>query len=165
MLRSPPRLSYLFRKLGTFPWISCAAYGLRYLYDTAPSLLGISQQLSTWGPRYPGIDQDAAHYDLTEVCCRQWLACVNSFERSRNIFDPTQLLEVRYEDLLDRPAREATRICSFLSVADAKRVIGYAVREVRPENIAKYQRLSVTERRRIERVIADVLSRWDYRVA
>jgi hypothetical protein len=65
-------------------------------------LRGARSHAATWGPRYPGIDDDVASSDLLTVCARQWRASVEYAIRDLARVS-TPVVEVRYEQLVSAP--------------------------------------------------------------
>jgi hypothetical protein len=62
----------------------------------------VQPHAATWGPRYPGIDDDVASSDLLTICARQWRASVEY--ASRDLAQVSALVvDVRYEHLVSDP--------------------------------------------------------------
>ena len=112
--RKPPGAGYLIHKARTFPWWECRSYAYRYARQVAARSFKLSPSLKSWGPRYVGIDRDVRNGDLLEVCCRQWMACMHAYERARESLPANIRLELRYEDLVARPAEQIERLANFI---------------------------------------------------
>ncbi|MCK6370108.1 MAG: sulfotransferase [Gammaproteobacteria bacterium] len=86
----------------------------------------------------------------------------------------SDVLELRYEDLLERPAETLARVTAFLGVEFDEKMLtldlpsenlgaAAGAREILPGNVRKYQsRMSERERRRIESVCASELRHYGY---
>jgi hypothetical protein len=94
---TPPDREYLLRKARHFPLRLVPSYGREY------ALARLSRaKAGTWGPRYPGIDDDVASSDLLTVCARQWRTSVTY--ASRDLAQVSALVvDVRYEQLASEP--------------------------------------------------------------
>lgn len=156
----PPRVGYVLKKLRSFPWLSCGQYGWDYARRLTARACGWNARLSSWGPRYPGIDQDVANLSLPEVCARQWLTCIASYEKHREVLPAKQLLEVRYEDLVRSPVRELGRMASFLEFPWNPRSV--AKLGITSANVGKFKRLPRFELEQIVALQRDALARWGY---
>jgi hypothetical protein len=124
-LAAPDR-GYLLRKVRHFPLRLIPFYGPEYALaqlsllrrvqpvDSREDPPGGSVQsrgdtpraprgkVATWGPRYPGIDDDLASHDLLTVCARQWRASVECATRDLAQVS-TLVVDIRYEDLVSEP--------------------------------------------------------------
>ena len=96
-----PDRDYLLRKVRHFPLRLTPSYGREYALAQL-SLLRRVRHAATWGPRYPGIDDDVASLDLLTVCARQWRASVEYATRDLARVS-TLVVDVRYEDLTSEP--------------------------------------------------------------
>jgi hypothetical protein len=160
--RQPPRPGYLLKKLHTFPWLSCRRYALAYVRQWGVCALRLSDRLASWGPRYPGIDADVRRLPLWHVCCRQWIACIEAFEDARSQLSDGQLLQVRYEQLVDDPRREVTKIGRFVGSNFGREMLAFATRHITHSARCRYARFSPEIQASIEQALAPVLRRWDY---
>lgn len=161
--RKPPAAGYLIDKLKTFPWWTCRNYAWRYFRQIATRTLGFSKHLKSWGPRYQGIDLDLKHLQLLDVCCHQWIACIDAYERDRQCLPVNIRLEVRYEDLVSDGAAEAERLANFLGIADPSPMIQFAKTQIRGASIGSYRRLDEGQQCLIELVAGRTLERWGYK--
>lgn len=157
--REPPDAAYLVEKLRIYPWRQCAHYAAKYAIAVAGRASGLSNRVRTWGPRYPGIDEDLRQLTLTEVCARQWAASIESYERARGGLGAGQLLELCYESLLSDPESTVRRLCEFLGV-DCARAVEYADRVVRPPR--SHAAAPFDESGRAYAILRPVLGRWGY---
>jgi hypothetical protein len=161
--RDTPRTGYLLTKLRTFPWLHCAPYGWKYTLRTVRRRLGLDKHLRSWGPRYPGIDDDVRSCALLEVCAWQWIACIEHYEQSRRVLAPGQLLELRYEDLVQSPANVVARLCDFLQVDDRGPALQFARQTITTDRLGSSRRLQPGDWQRVLSIIRPALDRWGYR--
>ncbi len=143
--REPPEAGYLLAKLRTFPWLQCAPYGAKYALNVARRKLGLDSHLRTWGPRYPGIDDDVRRLSVLEVCARQWALSIEHYERARPLFAAHQLLEVRYEQLVQETPRFGEDLCKFLAIDNRRADSGVRTAD-NSCGPARYSKPAVAER-------------------
>lgn len=160
--QSPPQAGYLFAKARTFPWRNCGRYAAKYAATFARRRLGLDEHLKTWGPRYPGIDIDVAELSLAEVCARQWVASMDHYERSKSLLDTSQVVELRYEDLVRSPGTAIQLLCSFLGVADATSALNFARANIRTDRIASRRAMNPIDAQRVLQIVEPTLARWGY---
>ena len=137
-----PKVGYLARKMRTFPWFHSAPYAGRYARSVAGRVLGLSEQVRTWGPRYPGIDDAAERLPLLDVCARQWLMCMEAFEATWPEMPRERTHIVRYEDLVDDVDLHTAQLTEFLHSTEPERAIRYARAVVSPAFSGKSANLS-----------------------
>lgn len=159
-----PSAGYLLKKLRTFPWISCAGYGRKFVGGVAGRMLGLSNSVKTWGPRYAGIDDDVRQLDLWKVCAYQLRKSIESYEAARHLIPQEQLLEIKYEDLVQHPREIALRLAEFLELKNSVRVTRYMVEQIKPGRIGTHQQITQEQADIMDEIIAPVLMRWGYGV-
>lgn len=160
--RSPPKASYLLRKLRTFPLTGAYRYAARYGRDLLDLTLAGGRRGATWGPRYPGIDEDVRTTDLLEVCARQWEASMAGLEAAHTVLEQNPKVLVRYEELVDDPGRLADHLARSLQLPDADRMVTKAIETVRSDRVGSHRELSISDRERIEAILGNTLRHWGY---
>jgi len=70
--------------------------------------------------------RELTHAPLEEVCARQYVECNEAIIRAREELDRARMIDVAYEDLVDRPADEIGRIFAQLDLAVTDAVAGFA---------------------------------------
>lgn len=159
----PPDLGYLARKLGHFPVRLVPNYGRKY----AASLLTRSRQSGsrvwTWGPRYPGIDQDVRNEPLLTVCARQWRSSVEEARRGLVQVDAPGI-EVRYEQLISDPKSTLQALLDKLEIGATEEDSERAVALLKPGGIGKgVTGLSREELWTLDKEIGPTLRELQYR--
>jgi hypothetical protein len=101
------------------------------------------------------------------VAARHWAACLQAVADFRRSHPRAQVLDVRYEDLLDEPGRVFEGLVQFLDIDDSgglSRSVGTAVRQqLRAGNSRKWKtRLSRDEQRIFEAVAGAWLQHFKY---
>jgi hypothetical protein len=135
---------------------------VKYATSFARRRLGLDKHLRTWGPRYPGIDDDLHRLTLIEVCARQWAASMEHYERSRTLFPREQLLEVRYEDLVCDTQNQTHKLCDFLKMDDRRAILNFAQNTIRTDRVASRRSLTPSELQRVQHIAGPVLESWGY---
>ncbi len=160
--QSPPSVGHLRDKMKTFPWFACGRYAWRYVHQTAARTAGFSRHLASWGPRYEGIDLDVRNRPLLEVCCRQWVACMEAYDRDQSCLPTESLIQIRYEDLVRPRSATILRLAEFLRIADPQEMLSYGQTQIRQSAVGKYTRLSESEQSIIDSIAGDTLAKWGF---
>ncbi|MDG4831443.1 sulfotransferase [Solwaraspora sp. WMMD1047] len=159
----PTDLRYLLRKGRHFPVRLAPRYGARYLGSIVRQRVDRDHRLASWGPRYPGIDDDLRRKDLLVVAARQWRESVT---RVRSDADRIglPLVEVRYERLVGDPERELTDLADRLRVPLRPVGLRRACAMLTPRHLGTGQRnLPRADLVAIDTEIGDLLERLGYR--
>jgi hypothetical protein len=115
-----------------------------------------------WGPQSPGLVEVARTRGVLEACAFQWAACVRAVQENTKDIPPEQLLELRYEDLLQQPEATLQRICDFAGLRRSEEVVK-ACAGVRAGGAESWQEnVTDAERQMLETVLAPVLRDFGY---
>jgi hypothetical protein len=158
----PTDLRYLLRKGRHFPVRLAPRYGAKYLGSVVRQRVDRDRRLASWGPRYPGIDDDLRREDLLVVAARQWRESV-----SRVLSDAGRIglpvIEVRYERLVGDPERALTDLADRLRVQLQPDRLRRACAMLTPRHLGTGQRsLSRADLVTIDTEIGDLLERLGY---
>ena len=97
---APPDYGRLVEKLKRVP-LASLPYLLWYLRN---SVFGASKKseshVKIWGPRYPGIQEDANAHSLATVCAMQWQKSVEYTATDLANLPAERVFAIRYEDLV-----------------------------------------------------------------
>lgn len=99
---APPDWPALWTKLRGMP-LSNAGYALWFGANFLKGLASGRGGGKVWGPRYPGIAEDAATLALARVCARQWRHSVETATQNLAALTPDRVHHIRYEDLTGGP--------------------------------------------------------------
>jgi hypothetical protein len=114
---APVEIRRLLLKAARFPWRSSARYALDYAGAYFKRRAAArSNAGGTWGPRYSGIDEDAASKALLEVCALQWQRCVQAATRDFSMLPEASHFTVRYEEFVNEPAGYLKRVADLMAV-------------------------------------------------
>lgn len=136
MLRwqAPLNLKYTLRKARFVPWTDFPYYLWRFAANRL-SRLGKDKNersVSTWGPRFPGMDKIVNEVSLAELCARQWQSCELAATEQLALIPSGQVLSLRYEDFIAAPLAAMVQIRTFLNAPWSDEVLADAVAKVKP---------------------------------
>lgn len=107
-------LRYILKKARFVPPSDLPYYAFRYLGARLHRLRSNEKRLGSWGPRYPGMQEDLASLPLGEVIAKQWDACVRSSREALAALPADRSLTIRYENFTADPVAGMQRIATFL---------------------------------------------------
>jgi len=126
--------SDLFKKIITFPYISSFPYLKDYLANYLERLLSKENYVQSWGPRYKELASDVEKLSLIEVCGIQWSRSVQcTMKQLSPIRENNNFINVQYENLVQNPKNELSKICDFIHMRDADTVINYGQENIRSD--------------------------------
>lgn len=158
----PADWRYLLAKARHFPPRLALRYGTKYATSLATQVIRRDHRIGSWGPRYPGIDDDLEDVELIRVCARQWR---HAIERAQAAFADLDVpvCEVRYDALLEDPAGQLARMATFAGLPCPNDGLRQAVALIRPARVGN-GRLILTnaELVAIDTEIGDLQQRLGY---
>lgn len=120
---APLDLGYLWKKARWVPASDLPYYASRYLAARMHRLRSRDRRVSTWGPRYEGLEDDLRSLPLVEACARQWEECVLRCRAGLQPIPKERRMSVRYEDFVRDPLAGMLLIGEFLGESwDAERL-------------------------------------------
>ena len=142
--------------LSDVPW-----YAGSYLMNRLYRLVSRQKRLASWGPRYAGCDEITQKYPLPVACAIQWARCVQSAESQLAAVDPTQVLKLRYEDLVACPEQEFGRVAKFLQRDVGDDLLSEICRGVSARSVGRWRSALEPEMvRQIEQHTGGLLDLW-----
>lgn len=149
---------YIARKARWVPIRDLPRYGWRFLQARLHKLRSGESRLSSWGPRYAGLEHDFSSCDLVPACARQWARCVQRCREGLSTLPEEQVLEVQYEDFVQNPIQGMRRIEQFLGLNWTEEDLRQSVAAVSPKSVGNWKRaLSEAHRSQIESEHASLL--------
>jgi hypothetical protein len=130
-------------------------YGKKYLFK--------QDHVSSWGPRYQGIDDDIRNKSLIEVCAIQWKKCVNHCcDELATMKNGRDYINISYEKLAHDPQKYLQKIVDFIGVEDGERVVERGVKIVSPSYIDSWKNyIADDERETVLKIISGTQQRID----
>lgn len=108
--------SYLMSKGLTIPPLDIPRVGLSFLLNRIKRRIRKRDYIQSWGPRWPGFDEDVARLPLMEICAMQWKKSIESASSQRHTLPKGQYTEIRYEEFVTDPSRGFDQLSEFLSI-------------------------------------------------
>ena len=162
---APLDYPYVLRKARFVPKTDLPYYAVRYLASRFHRLLTKERRLSTWGPRYVGMDDTTAPIDLLELCILQWEKCVQRSDESFAKINPSRVCQLRYEDFVGNPVVHLHRIVSFLGIEVPDSQITKLVSTVSARSVGAAQRSLACEKwEALTGIVSGTLLQHDYAV-
>ena len=163
MWQKPMEVRRLLPKLVAFPVSALPDYAVRYARAYLRRLVDPEHRVESWGPRFSGIDDLARSVSLVELCGLQWQRCLERAEEQLAGLPPSDVLEVRYEQLVREPEDTLARIMAFLELELTSQVRRYAREQVTTANVGKWRgQLDPGEQESLVSQIGPTLQRLGY---
>lgn len=159
---APFELNYTLKKLRYVPLRDFPFYIWKFGFNRLKQFFGSNEQLSFWGPVYPGIEEDFKNRSLLEVCALQWKACVAATQNDKQHLNPEQYAEVNYEQFVNDPKNELKRLLDFLGYDLEDSQIEAAVSKVSNRSIGSHKKLTLEEQQALNDICSDTLTKLGY---
>ena len=158
--QAPPDWQALWTKLRSMP-LANMGYVAWFGWNTAKGLLSKRKGGKVWGPRYPGIEEDAAKLSLPEICAWQWRHSVETARRDLAELPASRVTEIRYEEFVSGPDALAGLI-EHAGLDDAEAIESARARMLRPGAGGKWRNLPDDERDAILSVTGPLVRELGY---
>ncbi|WP_075081619.1 sulfotransferase family protein [Mariniblastus fucicola] len=156
-------IGYLMKKARYVPKTDVPYYALRYLGSHIYRLTAKKDRLSTWGPKFTGMQTAFEQNDLAVGCAIQWKSCVSKAIEQLGKLDQKKVMTVRYEAVTSDPAMWLNKICEFLDRDVAPVSIAELTDSVSKKSVGKWQKqLSELQVQQINEVAGDLLTKLGY---
>ena len=144
--RAKPKASYFASKAKTIPLKSLPLVAFNYLKGRIRGVLRRRDYNQSWGPRWPGIDDDVKSLSLAGLCARQWVKSVEAALDQKNQLPPERYLEIHYEDVVANPETCFRRIAQFVGIDPDNEAFQNHVRsEIHDSGIDRWKRTLTEE--------------------
>jgi hypothetical protein len=156
----PLDYKYLFRKLRYFP-LRNLSYAVWFLKNQLAARTRNDNRISIWGPRYPGIEQDAIKLSILEVAAHQWVWSIKSATNGLAEVPAFQQVSIRYEDLISN-VESLEPIFDMLKLEDRSQVLDAYQKQVRRGLGGRWRNFSNTEQSRLYDIETEILTKLGY---
>ncbi|WP_036484767.1 sulfotransferase [Myxosarcina sp. GI1] len=102
------------------------------------SMLGV--ELDFWGARPPGWSEWIDKYSTQTLLAKQWAATMTIGIKEGRKLPSDRYIEVRYEDLINNPQEEFTKLINFLDIENPSPIIDFAKTTGDPNRINKWKK-------------------------
>ena len=155
--------SYTMKKARFVPIADVPYYGTRYFFNHLYRLLSREKHLAFWGPAMDDIDVLLARHSLIEVCALQWQRCVENAERDFAAIPTGNIIRIRYEEFVNNPVSEFSKISEFIGKPVPASVNAYLAENISDQSVGKgRQALGEECIAQLRPLIADTLDRFGY---
>jgi hypothetical protein len=156
-------IPYLARKARFVPRSELPIYAYRYAQARVKRLRSGERRLSTWGPKFDGLEQAAQEESTVEVAARQWQACVDASDDAFAAIPADRVHRVRYEDLVEKPQQTIAALVADLGWDIPEDQVAAAVSGVSSSSVGKGRAsLSESELATVVDILEPTLARHGY---
>ena len=162
-------IGYITKKVRYVPWSDLPYYATKYLNARIYKLFSGKSRLSTWGPKFEGMQEAFTEYELPVGCAIQWRQCVTRAMEQLAEVPPSQVLTIRYEQFTSDAATEFKKVCDFLgyneadSGSEADTDFETLTQGVSNRSVGKWkQQLSASQLAKIQELAGTLLSELGY---
>jgi len=153
-----------FRRLKETPISQIHHYVAKFISQQYNKRILKRKYLSSWGPRYRGLDEDLKKLGMLTVISKQWAIGSKKAENDFAAFEPGQVLRLRYEDFVEDPIRDLERICDHCGYEMTHDMVKAAKESVRSDRNLKWQRFDPKDLARILPEIEEEMRRHGYEI-
>ncbi len=160
---APLDFRYILRKARFVPRSDLAHYAVRYFACRMRRLTSFDRRLSSWGPRFDGMDIAHEDHHLLEVCALQWQRCVDRADEAFREIPSARVRHFYYEDFVLDPATCLRSVGSFLGIPISPRFSQRLVADVSASRMGAARRTLETDQwNAITSLIHTTLERHHY---
>jgi hypothetical protein len=126
------------------------------------SIAGIRKKV-IWGPKFPRIEDIYKNYSLLEACAIQWKICTENIIKFKDENKHINILEVKYEELIEHPKENIKKILEFLkieNISEAK--INDACKSIIKTKKGWQQILTDKEKENVSKIVDPLLKKLGY---
>ncbi len=156
-------IGYILKKVKFVPPTDLPWYAASYLKARMFRLFSGTSRLSSWGPKFEGMQEALRDNDLPIACAIQWRTCVESTLEQLGEIPGEQVLTIRYEAFTSNPEVELAKVCEFLGASVDPEQLNQVVSTVSPKSVGKWKsQLSEKQASAVEDHCGDLLRRLRY---
>ena len=155
-------LLYTLRKARFVPLSDIPFYFLGYVRNRIHQVYSKEKRLSSWGPRFQGLQEALQGRGLAEVCAMQWVQCVQKAEHDFQHIHPKRIYRLYYEDFVSSPKAHLRGMCRFLGLPE-QHVEGVSkLSSISTGSIGRWKSAPMGEIDMIQPLIQETLQRHGY---
>ena len=156
-------IGYIAKKARYVPWSDLPYYATKYLNARIYKLFSGKSRLSTWGPKFEGMQEAFTEYELPVGCAIQWRQCVARAIEQLAEVPQDQVLTIRYEQFTNDAATEFKKVCDFLGHGEVATDFEALTRGVSSRSVGKWkQQLSESQLAKIQELAGTLLAELGY---
>lgn len=159
----PRKRKRMLRRLKETPIHQWPLYLPKFLNDQLAVKLGLKKRVKSWGPIYPGMLEELETRDLIEVIATQWVTAINTAQPDLADMDPSQWIEVKYEDVVKDPVTHFTNFLSLVDLDMTDSMAAYLKENVRQSAVGAWRkRLDDEQIEKMMPILTPTLQRLGY---
>jgi hypothetical protein len=148
-------LSYTFEKARFVPIADAPYYSFSFVANRIKQVFSRDRRLSSWGPKFDGMDTALKNYKLEEVCALQWQSCVQATKRDIKGLPQSKIFEIQYEDFVQSPVDKLQQLSSFLDVPLTVDQATKITQNISTESVGKgHKSLSIEQITRVSNILS-----------
>ena len=156
-------IPYLIKKVKYVPLIDLPFYAFRYFWSHIYRKFSGSKRLAFWGPVLNDLGNLLESYSLNQICAIQWKRCVEASEKDLNNIPADRIVRVRYEDFVQEPANELSRICRAFQIPTDSDSMASAVSNVSNKSVGNWRdKLSSESFNEIKTIVQPLMIKYGY---
>ena len=156
-------LPYLMKKARYVPLRDLPYYASKYAWSRLYKCFSSQKRVSTWGPRFKGIDDVFRTHSLTLASAIQWQECVKTSIHDFKNIDKKRVVEIKYEDFTYKPAEELEKIISYFKLPMKVSDVAETLNGVSTKSVGRWHnKLSEIESEQIISQCGELLKQLGY---
>lgn len=156
-------LPYLLKKARFVPLTDLPCYAFRFLANQLHRMSSGERRLSSWGPVIDNMAELQNTRSAIEICALQWQSCVEQSSNALQDIPGDRVIQVKYEDFVDDPCSEFSRIAAFVGKDVSDSLNRYLLKHVGASSKGKGRsEMCAKEMDLVLPIISDTLSNYDY---
>jgi len=136
---APLDIPYILKKASYVPISDMPYYASKYLYSRIHRLYSKEKRLSSWGPKFKGMEDSLKNKTLPEVCAEQWVNCVKSAQHSFKKIESNRFIRLRYEDFVSDPVKQFEHITDLLNIKLENNLIRKTINSVSAKSVGNWK--------------------------
>lgn len=154
---------YIIRKARYVPKSDIPYYGTLFFLKRIKNIVFKKRMLSSWGPRFNGMNKALKQLSQPEICALQWSKCVNSATNIFTKMKSDKYCKVKYEELVEHPERTIKEIAGFFDLNATSESVQYVSENIFSGSIGNgYRNLDSQKLSSIEPIIIDTMVAHGY---
>ncbi len=161
--KAPLDIGYIMKKAKYVPVSDLPYYATKYLGNRIYRVLRRGKRLSTWGPRFTGMQEALSNHSLPVACAMQWKACVSRTLADLAEIPADQQFTLTYERFTNAPQEAVLEIAEFLKVGMSTDQAKEYTAKVSDRSIGNWKKkLSADDMKAVQDLTGDLLGRLGY---
>lgn len=158
--KAPPDWRNLIKKAREMP-LGNLDYIAWFGFNSLRGVVRGNKGGNVWGPRYPGVEKDAASRPLAEVCALQWRNCVEIASADFDKIEAQRVFNIRYEDLVAGP-EALENLVKNLGLPEQEKIMDTYRANVKPTRGTGFDKMSESDADTVRELLTPTLAKLGY---